>query len=323
MMQTLPVPLELPAANPPASLEEALAGLRASPREEQQAVYERLVFPFAARAARNRAELTPRARLLVVPVGTQPYSPILAALSCKAEHVALLVTEPQDGAGGEAGIGSEGSRPTGARVRATLCGAGLPESALEVFSIGDGTRGDRIVDAVGAAVFFAGDPWSTEVTVDISGGRKSTTAVLGGIASALGYRLSYVEGRHVMSGFYADERRHDLANVAAMLDLDRRYAARQLLRAGAWAAAATELHAVLSTTLAPPATRLLFRFAQVMASAPTGREHEALRALAGELVAELGPDWREATDLLGSVSPETPPAVDRLLDLLDRQGTWR
>lgn len=329
-MAATPVPLDFPAVAPE-SLEAALAGLREAAPQVRQAHYERLVFPFAVRQAHARAELAPRARLLVVPVGTQPYSPLLAVLSCKADRVALLVTEPQDGAGGEAGIGSEGSRATGERVIATLESNGvLKPEFIQVSSIGDGTSGEMVAHAVAAALFFAGDPWASEVTIDISGGRKSTTAALGGIASALGFRVSYIEGRHVVGGYYADERRHELADVAALLEVDRRYAARQLLRAGAWSAAAAELRGVLSSTLAPPAAGLLLRFAEAMLALTTPSDDAEAPTLT-DLASDIGrdPDWGEAANLLGEgplrlLSGTTPCelAAD-LLELLERMGAWR
>ena len=329
-MSASPVPLELPTAGAPASLDAAVASLREAPPQARTDLYERTVFPFAVRTARARAELAPQARLLVVPVGTQPYSPLLAILSCKADRIALLVTEPQDGAGGEAGIGSEGSRATGERVIATLEAAGVPRELIQLSSIGDGTDAERVAHAVGAALFFAGDPWSTEVTIDISGGRKSTTAALGGIACTLGFRLSYIEGRHVVGGFYADERRHDLADVSALLDVDRRYAVGRLLRAGAWAAAADDLRAVMASTLAPPAASVLLRRAEVMvALSNPGEDDEGptLDALAKDLAG--APDWAEVGALLAQahlriLSGTAPVDVVReVLDLLEQQGAWR
>jgi hypothetical protein len=112
--------------------------------------------------------------------------------------------------------------------------------------------------------------------------------------------------------------------------VDRRYAVGRLLRAGAWAAAADDLRAVMASTLAPPAASVLLRRAEVMvALSNPGEDDEGptLDALAKDLAG--APDWAEVGALLAQahlriLSGTAPVDVVReVLDLLEQQGAWR
>lgn len=287
--------------------------LAAPDRAARVLAYEEHVFPFAAAAMWATRTDAPSADLLIVPIGTQPYSPLLAILATPATRVALLVTEPQRD--GDV-VRSPGSRPTADRVRDTLAG-GLPDRTdvrVEMFGIGDGNDGAAVARAVGAAAAWAGDPWPLDVTVDVSGGRKSTTAALGGIAAALGYRTAYLEGRHVVDGFYVDERRFALADVASIVHAERRAAATMLLEAGAFPEAAAAFAEIVDSTIAGPGAVLLFELAEALASRQP--------ADVARLLERLPPDSHPAVAL------RTPHASNVALarsfvDALRQDGAWR
>lgn len=316
---TTAVPIALPDGQAP-SRAESLAQLHAAEPGSRAAIYELLVFPHAAQAAMQAASEAPHTRLLIVPVGTQPYSPLLAVLHCRPGSVALLVTEGQaEGADGRQG--TPGSRPTAARVQATL--AQIPDLAgvpVEAFSIGTGTAGDAVVRAVGAALLWAGDPPPVDVTIDISGGLKATTASLGGVAAVLGCRVSYIEGRPAGNGFFIDERRHALADVGGLVASDQRAAAGRLLRAGAFAAAAAELRAVQQSLLPDPVATLLLDVAEAL-SGP-GDVMAALDAVGADLAANPGRSVAAFAEALGS-GANPPERVNALLDALFQAGAWR
>jgi hypothetical protein len=312
----MPLPLSWPAAEARPTLAEAEAALRAAAEPERKAVYEAQCFPLAAErlfAARHEA---PTAELLIVPVGTQAYSPLLAMLAAPARRVALLVTEAQTEGGR-----SPGSRPTAAELIAAV-GAGWPDAdgapEIALFSIGDGLDGARVAEAVGAALFWAGDPWPIDVTIDVSGGRKATTAALGALGGGLGFRLSYIEGRQVAPSYYMDELRHALADAAGLIGVEARQTATALLEAGAFAAAARCFDDVCQSTLAGRGAALLGALAQALASG----EGAALQALADE-AAGLGLEGGAAHAAL--IDPALSPVARAAAVVagLRRDGAWR
>lgn len=279
---SLPLQFEPPDPSE-AAYRAAIDAFLALPPQDRAEAYERTLFPHAAARAWGLRGDVPPAALLVVPVGTQPYSPLLAILATPAPHVALLVTEEQSGANG---IRSPGSRPTAARVEAALergLPGGAPTPQVSVFSIGQGTDGRAVVEALGAALFAAGDPWPLGVAVDVSGGRKSTTSALGGIAAVHGHRLSYIEGRHLVGPYFVDEERHALADVAALCHADERSAASALLEAGAFRAAAGAFARVADGLLAGPVVLWLAELASVLAYPGSGLPEVELASLAGRL----------------------------------------
>jgi hypothetical protein len=262
-------------------------------------------------AARHEA---PTAELLIVPVGTQAYSPLLAMLAAPARRVALLVTEPQTEGGR-----SPGSRPTAAQlIEAVSAGWPDPSAApeLELFSIGDGLDGAQVAKAVGAALLWAGDPWPADVTIDVSGGRKSTTAALGALGGGLGFRLSYIEGRHVTGVYYLDERRHALADAAGLLGVERRETAAALLEAGAFDAAARCFDSVAELMLAGPAPALLARLARALRDGDAAAVLEVAGAFDGRGASETAAALR---------APGLDPVqrAGEALDGLRRDGAWR
>lgn len=221
---------------PTLTLPEAVAGLATAP--DPTDYYRTFLFPHAVARFRDLGERRPSATLLMLPVGTQPYAPLLSALANPAAHLALLVT-PQ-------------TRGYAAEVAACF-----PDAASDLFEIGDGTSGEALCRAVDAALAFAADPWPTEVVVDVTGGRKATTAQLGAIAALRGFRTVYVEGQPLGSTpWMHQERLVDPADVAALLQEEHRVRASAYLEIGAWDAATAALDRVLATTFAGPIVTL-------------------------------------------------------------------
>ncbi len=272
--------------------------------------YERTVFPHAAAGMiAGRADTAP-AELLVVPVGTQPYSPLLAVLATPSPRVALLVTS-------ESGAGLDGSsRPFAERVRAAV-EAGLDEGerpVMELFELGDGTSGARVVRAVEAALLWAGDPWPSDVVLDVTGGKKATTAALGGLAAAYGFKQTYIEGQVLAGPYRQHERRHQLADIGALTMGEARSAATALLEEGAFEAAARRFQDLLETTAAVPPAHWL----GALAAALVGPRPEALRELA-----EGMPACRARDLLLEDPGLGAGELARRFVDALREEGAWR
>lgn len=201
---------------------EALADVHEASRR-----YEEDVFPLACeRLRRLRRGATP-AQLAFVPVGTQPYSPILASIANPATRTVLLATD------------------------GTLAYADETERALESAdirfeqrTIGDGTVGPIITRTLLAEYASEGFPAPGSVVVDLTGGRKATAALLGANAALLGFRQSYVEGQpsRVHPAFFVQERFVELSDVRGLVGHDHRQTAVALLRAGAPRPAADHFH---------------------------------------------------------------------------------
>ena len=195
--------------------------------------YDHDVFRWAAEAMRRVGRGNRPAKIAFVPVGTQPYAPILAALASPAEIVVLLHTD--------------GSLEYAELVRAALA----PERpVVRMRSLGDGLDGAAIAAVVVGERAAAGDPRPEDVVVDVTGGRKATVAVLGALAAASGFRQTYVEGnpspRH--QGFVRGERWQALISVRALCGVDRRERGIALWFAGSYAAAAKEFAAASEGT---------------------------------------------------------------------------
>ncbi|RMF73494.1 MAG: hypothetical protein D6738_08635 [Acidobacteria bacterium] len=191
--------------------------------DEARQVYERDIFPLVCERMRRVGRQNPRARLAFVPVGTQPYSPLLATLANPADAVELLHTT--------------GSRDVARRVAETLAGEGPVRVRLR--PCGDGSEGARIIEAVEGAWLAAGAPPAHRVVVDITSGRKATAAVLGALAAVKGFRQAYIEASpsRVHRLYMIGERYVPLAAVGAAVGADRRSEGLVLLEAGAFAAA--------------------------------------------------------------------------------------
>ena len=152
---------------------------------------------FSAGLRRARAGIAPL-DLLFVPVGTQPYAPILAIIANPSRCVALLETER--------------SAPHGAQVD-EACREALPAAYLHVLAAE--TDIADIGNKMKAVYDTRGLPSGANVGVDITGGRKPMTAAIAGVGSLYDWRLFYVDAVHERerAGLGHHERIVELKNV--------------------------------------------------------------------------------------------------------------
>lgn len=302
----MPIRLQPPAHVP--DLPTAIAHLRAAPAEPatlRDAIYRDEVFPFAAARLLAARDQQPSAELLVIPVGTQPYSPLLAALATPARCVALLVTTK--------------STPCADEVAAAL--AQLPAGqapAVERFAIGDANSGLAVVRAVDAALFWAGDPWPADVTLDVTGGRKATSAALGALAGLRGFRQVYIEGQELERGRFHNEQLLVLDDVRSALQEDDRAAAVALFEAGAFSAAEARLELLAERLLIGPALGWLRDFARAAqggADAPTLWSQLAIAVPPGAI--------RDAVSQAAQCQSPGAAEASAILGALHTEGAWR
>lgn len=303
----MPIPLQPPTSIP--DLTTALARLAAAPATERPTVYRNEVFPFAAARLLAGRHEQPAARLLIVPVGTQPFAPLLAALATPATRVALLVTGETQTFADEV-----------AAALATLPEANRPE--CRQFAIGDANSGIDVCRAVDAALFWASDPWPGEVTLDVTGGRKATSAALGALAGLRGFRQVYIESRQHRDkeGLFTDERLLVLDDVRAWLHEDERAAATALLKAGAFAAAAEAFAQLGERMLAGPALAWMREFAAAAAEPQLADRKHRFATLRDDL-----PDGPIRATLAAAAERGEATAADaqQLIDALLEEGAWR
>lgn len=302
----MPIPLQSTSG----SLDVALAQWRAAAGDLRQRIYREQVFPHAAQ--RLRAERTNQAPavLLVVPVGTQPYAPLLAALATPSQHVALLITSATRTHGAEV-----------AEALATLPPAEQPQ--VQSFPIGDDNSGIAVATAVDAALFWAGDPWPSEVVLDVTGGRKATSAALGALAGLRGFRQVYIESKEQAGPngekLFTDETLRTLDDVRAWLGEDERMAARALFEAGAFAAATAHFERIAERCLARPALAWLAQFAAA-ATLPTPAARQAFTTLQQSLPTPTLQGCLAAPAAAGTATAADAAAF---LQALVEEGAWR
>lgn len=114
--------------------------------------------------------------LLLVPVGTQPYAPLICCLGNPAELTLLIMTE--------------GSRACADQVEACFEG----DRRFHKILVSESDSGD-IVRKVMANYDVFGQP--QDVVCDVTGGTKIMTASLAGIAAVNGWRQVYVQSEQV------------------------------------------------------------------------------------------------------------------------------
>lgn len=304
-----PLPLQPISAS---DQQAAYAQLRRLSGDEATAFYETEVFPLAAQTLLARRSEQPVADLLILPVGTQPYSPSLAALAIPARAVALLHTVSIRHEDGQFDPGSE---MEALRVNATL--QQLPEATRPVterFRLGDGIDALDIANAVQAALAWAGDPWPTRITLDLSGGRKATASALGAIATLSGWRQTYLESQPIVSRFHGHERLHHLGDFGQLFHDDDRIAANALLAAGHFDDALDHLERAAASLLAGPGAAGLLAFAQ----------HFTADKPAPSLLNTLLAPWQDTAlpDLLARASSNRDRGV-ALLTCFREEGLWR
>lgn len=296
-------PLSIPLAPPTTgTLDEAVDRLRSAPPDERDALYRAEVFPFAAASVRAAAGGGRSAAILFVPVGTQPYAPVLAALGTSAQRVALLTTA--------------GSRTHADAVRETLQILGI---AVRPWDIGDGLDGTAVLRAVEAALVDAGDPFPVDVVVDVTGGRKPTSAALGSLAAVRGYRQVYVASEDVpgVRGVVWHERIVELPDVGALLLPDERAVVTALLEDGAVGAALPRLERVVGGMMCGPAAEHLLDVARALDEGTS--PGQALSTAADRLALQrLREVWTT------QAGPVDPGALFRaVFRVLREEGAWR
>lgn len=216
----LPTNPEETPADLQAELQRLEARIAELPEPEATVLYNRELFPLACLSVRLQAADRPRRRLAFIPVGTQPYSPILATLANPADRTVLLYTE--------------GSKPC---LRDLLESVPLQNPSLREFE--DDPNPRVILEIVESELAWSGRPSVGQVAVDVTSGRKSTVATLGAVAAALGFLQSYLLSSPIPNkpGLHRSPRLVTLPDPGSFWGLRRRETARQLLNAGAFAAA--------------------------------------------------------------------------------------
>ena len=276
---------------------------------EPSSHYERHIFPWAAKRLFDARSDNPSAALLIVPVGTQPYSPLLACLATRATSVALLHSE----------ITSSYASHVTDSLLSGLAAVGDDTPAIERFNLGDGTSGADICNAVDAALMWATDPWADQVTIDVTGGKKATTATLGAIAGLRGFRTTYIDGKPTHPPFFTAERLVHLANVSDLLGHDLRIAATALLRAGAFKAAQQQLEELAEVIMGGPSVPWLTQFSEAMQLADSHERLDALRSLSTQL-----PDSAAKTAITVATGEFSPIDLSQaFVDALIKEGAWR
>lgn len=213
--------------------------------------YERDLFPCACERMRRVGRFLPVARLAFVPVGTQPYSPILAVLANPADEVVLLCTQH--------------TRSYGERVAAAAAIADRRPN-VRFADIGSGTDTLRIAEVVLGQVAALGFPPRNSVLVDVTSGRKATTAALGAVAAVRGYRQAYIEGQPIPTfpRLMARERHVILADVRTLASEPDRESAMTALREGEFRLAAVLLERLVARSGASLDDRNLLRAVEAL-----------------------------------------------------------
>ncbi len=277
----------------------------ADDRDAARAFYEAEVFPVGCALMHERRGGLEPLELLFVPVGTQPYAPILAILGNPTRCVALLETET--------------SAPHGETVQEAL------ESHLDTTFLHVRISDTDMVDIgtkMRAVYQSRGLPSAHDVAADITGGRKPMTAAVAAIGGLYGWRLFYVEGKfeRALGGLAHHERIVELANVIQVFGNTRRDKALELLMAGAVAQGVRELEAVVDASAASAADQALLDYARAALALRDG-DLDGLRELVGPALAGVGVDMPDglAEALEGSVA-EAPVLWLAARLALDEQG---
>ena len=249
------------------------------------------VFPLACERIRRRTSALPPTRIAFIPVGTQEYSPILAALANPSEKTILLHTK--------------GSLPFAKSAQRALKNR---PGALSLLDIGDGTDGVRLARAILAEHSAVGLPPGEEVAVDLTGGRKSSTATLGAVATIKGFRQSYIEAQasQVHKGFFHSERLVYLANVKALVKEPERNLAMGFMLRGAFKAAMETWQSIAAESGASARDEALARISEAFQAWSAGRWAKAAQGFSSAskspLMAPTAPFLQELTRLARGLS---------------------
>lgn len=246
--------------------------------EEAKEFYDQTLFPLTADWIRRTAGRG-MAKLVFVPVGTQPYSPILAALATPSENLVLLATE--------------GSRPFAESVLESIIDE---RPRARVLSLGDGEDTVFMSRVILQESARLGSPSARSTTMDITSGLKIMSASLGAIASIKGWRQTYIRAtpsrrhRHL----FVQESFIELAHFRTLVGEDSRQDALALMRAGSFAAASWSLKSAaergvpaLIDEVLMAACRALYALSRGDQEAVSSLFRECARLLGGGRAADL------------------------------------
>ncbi|MCA9569627.1 MAG: CRISPR-associated DxTHG motif protein, partial [Myxococcales bacterium] len=299
--QTPPAPSPLPPIRTTTEADEAVVlDLFGRATGDVSALYREEVFALACERMRRHARTTAPVELALVPVGTQPYAPILAALATDARRVVLLHTPPTAAYAEEARVALLADR-----------------TDIRLAEIGDGTEPERIARVVLDEVARSGVLRPLDVLIDVTGGRKSTSSVLGSLAAVHGFRQAYVEGtphpRH--RPFHVQERVIELPNVRALTGGDDLRLALVLLERGDCEGALEHLTTPSALGSISPLAVRLQPLVQALTDGSREEADVALELLAGLEPATLAPlrAWISGEGQMASAARE-------LVDGLRAQG---
>ena len=255
-----------------------------SPGKEAIAFYRAEVFPRSCQ--RIRPEGDSQDRLLFVPIGTQPYAPILAALANPSQIVVALYTKESAEYLSEVIESLEEENP---RIEPILV---------------DGYDGSDIVRKVQSAYDTFGQPDPNLVTVDQTGGTKPMSSALAGVAALNRWDLIYIKGKHERQhqGYAHHETLLRLSNPFQQFGGFQRVLALQLAQQGEFAGAARCLREALADSVAGAGYQLhleRFRLAQAYREANC----EAVARSLPRLAKRIGAPLPEATRALLSKAP--------------------
>jgi len=216
--------------------------LRLDEPERISRIYDEDVFPLALARMERQALSRDRADLLILPVGTQRYSPRLVTTAIPAASVGLVAT-PE-------------ALEIAKELEESLRGAGAAVD-LRVSESGGVSRAE-VAELAIRIYRTAGEPDPSRTVVDLTSGRKPTVAALASTADALGATSCYLEAtfhRPPHGGYATGERlvfSLPLVTGPAATSLD---AARTLGRAGLFRQAAREIGRRGRNRYLPPETR--------------------------------------------------------------------
>lgn len=196
--------------------------------KKAERIYQEEVFPRSCYRIRQQAPKEP-IELLFVPVGTQPYAPIICCLGNPALKTVLLITEE--------------SKDFAQQVEEALQG----QRSFQRVLIKESDPGD-MVQKVTSAYDVLGQPQN--VVCDITGGTKVMTASLAGIAATNGWRQVYVHSDFVRYKGSHSERIIDVPSFFQYLGGWNYVQARKLAWAGQFRQAAHLLQLAADDSLA-------------------------------------------------------------------------
>lgn len=257
--------------------------LQSLPESDREDFYRRQVFPRSCRRIREARGGT-RDDLLIVPVGTQPYAPILAVLANPSEHAVLLHSKESAGPCREV---EQALAPDDLRLQPML---------VDPYDLRD------IVKKVQDAYEVLRQP--EQVVCDQTGGTKITTTALAGLAAVNGWRLSYLRADTESSRrFMFNEIAVDLPNPFYEVGGWHRVMAEAAARLGRFDAAARETRLARQHSLASAnyaRSEKLFRLARAY------RELDFVRVFRG--VERAGEPLPEACRrAMADTDPVSPP----------------